>query len=53
MTTFRVRVGSIRPKITGILDDAFWSWFMAQRNITLDLRSVAPSYHVRRWEIAL
>ncbi len=49
--TFRVKIGTIRPKITGILDDQFWSWFMRQRNITLDLRGFKPSYHVSRWEI--
>lgn len=51
--TFRVRIGTIRPKLTGILDDAFWAWFMAQRDITLDLRCFIPAYHARRREITL
>lgn len=39
MTTFRVRIGTIRPKVEGILDDAFWALFVA---------------HVRsRWETTL
>jgi len=42
--TFRIRIGTIRPKITGILDDRFWQWFQ-------NYRSTPDAYHVSRWEI--
>ena len=41
--TFRLRLGRIRPKIAGVLDDRFMIWFFAQ------LRP-ADDYHVSRWE---